>query len=207
MKKLIAIILMLACLVVTTASAADLSKIEAHLPEAIDFTPFKTNDYSLYFNNYRYDAEIKSKNITLEYAPKNYSTYRYTLHFDVKIVASNSSVVAVPRIVESTSTYSDYKTSDLFIVNGENRYEIVFNSDGVMVLGKTGFAILEEIVASKKPVFIMPRYLVNSSTYSGYQLMSADKAIIKKFVADCHTSGLYDLASEIDDSVIITKFN
>ena len=207
MKKILSIVLLMVCVFVTTSVAAgSIDGFRKYVPSNIDLSSFENDNYGIVFDSFKYEAFINSK--TLFKGNKMFrfgngsAMWNYKTRLDIIMTSdSTGNQQYTPRfITDGYTKHSKTHLEDIYILIGEHRYKFDINQNGIMTLGKNGFSILEEIIASSEPAFITFEGLTTDS----FDLFEEEALeIISNFIEDCKKSGIYDLLPQQDDSSII----
>lgn len=235
MKKIISLLLAMALVMTSAAALADMSDLDRFAPyTSVDMEVFKKAGWECSFDNFEFNAEIYPKTRTIEFLANrdgnkildagNYSyvATTYKIKMDLKVIYSAGSCIVIPRFIfvrSGSKPYYDDRMTDVYIVNGENRYNVdvsgcsrsssskyytaTDSSVEPMYLG--GMLMLQDLAEYPQGVF------VKMGSYTDeICLENTDLAAIKTFYETCKEAGVFEqsyLQNHKDDYSIITLFN
>ena len=224
MKKLTALVMLLVMALCCCTAQADgtMKKFQPYTDMKMDVLEkygFTTKSY----DDFAFTAELQPSIDTISYAD-SYDTY--TIQMDIKAVYSGKSCTLYPRLIftrEGTYTYYDNRMENVYIRNGENRYQVdvsgcsrysksdkygggTATDSSVEILCGNGIAVLKDIANSDNSIHVRFDY------YGGKDitLSVTDKAALKKFYDACEEAGIFEqdaLYTLQDDFSAITLLN
>lgn len=227
MKKIVSLLLAMVLVMTSAAALADMSDLDRFAPyTSVDMEVFKKAGWECSFDNFKFNAEIYPKTQTIEFAADDGSKISvattYQIRMDLKVIYSAGTCVVIPRFIfkrSGSKPYYDDRMTDVYIVNGENRYNVdvsgcsrsssskyytaTDSSVEPMYLG--GMLMLQDLAEYPQGVF------VKMGSYTDeICLENTDLAAIKTFYETCKEAGVFEqsyLQNHQDDYSIITLFN
>ena len=220
MKKIVSLLLAMVLVMTSAAALADMSDLDRFAPyTSVDMEVFKKAGWECSFDNFMFNAEIYPKTQTIEFVADKTT---YQIRMDLKVIYSAGSCVVIPRFIfkrDGRKPYYDDRMTDVYIVNGENRYNVdvsgcsrsssskyytaTDSSVEPMYLG--GMLMLQDLAEYPQGVF------VKMGSYTDkIWLENTDLAAIKTFYETCKEAGVFEqsyLQNHKDDYSIITLFN
>ena len=225
MKKIVSLLLAMVLVMTSAAALADMSDLDRFAPyTSVDMEVFKKAGWECSFDNFKFNAEIYPKTPSIDMVVNQGKSREtsYQIRMDLKVIYSAGSCVVIPRFIFARSgskPYYDDRMTDVYIVNGENRYNVdvsgcsrsssskyytaTDSSVEPMYLG--GMLMLQDLAEYPQDVF------VKMGSYTDeIWLENTDLAAIKTFYETCKEAGVFEqsyLQNHKDDYSIITLFN